>query len=130
MVLWSQNSFRNTIRVSNSWDPDPDLLLAGTLSLNSINQTRSSSGFKLFAKVISRRQKWLLARKQLSYDIFQKIVKLILENRHNSFLKGSSVDLYYDNDMQHRPQELEVQSLYHLYSLQTKSSQCHYVMTL
>ena len=26
------------------------------------------------------------------------------------------------------PQELEVQSLYHLYSLKTKSSQCHYVV--
>ena len=30
-----------------------------------------------------------------------------------------------------RAQELEVRSLYHLYSLKTKSSQCHYVvMTL
>ena len=28
------------------------------------------------------------------------------------------------------PQELEVSSLYYLYSLKTKSSQCHYVMTL
>ena len=26
------------------------------------------------------------------------------------------------------PQELEVRSLYHLYSLKTKSSQCHYVV--
>ena len=28
------------------------------------------------------------------------------------------------------PHELEVQSLYHLYSLKTKRPQCHYVMTL
>ena len=29
-----------------------------------------------------------------------------------------------------KPQELEVRSLYHLYSLKTKSSRCHYVVTL
>ena len=28
----------------------------------------------------------------------------------------------------HKPQELEVLSLNHLYSLKTKSSQCHYVV--
>ena len=28
----------------------------------------------------------------------------------------------------HSPQELEVRSLYHLYSLKTKSARCHYVV--
>ena len=32
--------------------------------------------------------------------------------------------------MRIRSQELEVRSLYHLYSLKTKRSRCHYVMTL
>ena len=30
--------------------------------------------------------------------------------------------------MSHQPQELEVRSLYHLYTLKTKSSRCHYVV--
>ena len=44
------------------------------------------------------------------------------------------MDLFYDNEMQHRPQELEVRSIASkpkahnvIMCLQTKSSQCHYV---
>ena len=53
---FSNNSFRNTIRVSNSLDPDQDLYSVG-LFLGPIN---------LFAKVICRRQKSPLAGKELN----------------------------------------------------------------
>ena len=46
-LTFSKHSFRTTIRVPNGLNPD-------------------LTGFKLFAKVIGRRQKLLLARKELS----------------------------------------------------------------
>ena len=50
LINFCKNSYRNTFRVSNSVNPDQDC-----------------SGSKLFAKVISRRHKSLLAKKQLKY---------------------------------------------------------------
>ena len=52
-LTFLNNSFRNTIRVSNGLDPDQD---------------RHLSGYKLVAKVISRRQKSQLAWKELRND--------------------------------------------------------------
>ena len=50
LLTFSKKSFRNTIRVSNSLDPDQ----ARHFSRSDLGP---SSGSKLFAKVISRRQK-------------------------------------------------------------------------
>ena len=50
---FKKNYFRNTIKLSNSLDPDQDTFC------------RCSSGSKLFAKVINRQQKSLLAREEL-----------------------------------------------------------------
>ena len=51
----SKNYFRNIIRVSNSLDPDQDQHFLARICI------------QLFAKVISRRKKVLLARKELKY---------------------------------------------------------------
>ena len=60
-LLFQKKDFRNTIKVSKQFG-----------SWSGPTFCRSWSGSKLFTKVISRRQKWLLARKELSYTLYIK----------------------------------------------------------
>ena len=63
-ISFFKNSFRPTIRVSNSLDPDQDGHSVGPLDPDQ-DRHRSLSGSKLFVKVVSRQQRLLPARKEL-----------------------------------------------------------------
>ena len=63
-LAFSNNSFKNTIRMSNGLDPDQDKVQSVLIAV------------QIVAKVISRRQKSPLARKEL-YNFFSIWINLI-----------------------------------------------------
>ena len=73
---------------------------------------------------------WLMLALFNVYGVIEK-------TQHNTFhvLKENVIlinafeDVNRKDSQLHPPQELEVRSLNHPYSLKTKSSQCHYVVT-
>ena len=72
--FFQNNSYRNTIRVLNSFDPDPDRHVSVLIWFQTVykgnHQTTKITTIKEIVNYVLRREKWPLARKELIMYLF------------------------------------------------------------